>query len=147
MTPPKSILLVEDDIDDQEFFKDALRSIDNVSLFSIANDGVEAIETLESAVALPDLIFMDVNMPRMNGIECIARLKTNPLMENIPIVMLSTAVWEMDMVRLIGAKAFIKKSGSSLILHEQMEQVIHLDFAHQGVAEKATFEIKPSLSR
>jgi len=141
--PLKFVLLVEDDPDDQEFFKDALSGIGNAVLYGIAGNGAKAIERLESASMLPDLIFMDVNMPLMNGIECIARLKTDPRTQNIPVVMLSTAIWEMEMVRLLGAKAFIKKTGNSLVLREQMQQIINPAFGAEIAHGAGTFEIKP----
>ena len=75
---PKYILLVDDDIDDQEFFIDALGAIENANLFGVANNGKEALALLANSVPLPDHIFMDFNMPVMNGIECLTENRKKP---------------------------------------------------------------------
>lgn len=141
MKPLRSILLVEDDKDDQLFFLEALATIRNATLFDIAANGKEAVALLERSPLLPDMIFMDIDMPEMNGIECLARLMTIPRLENIPVVILSSATWEMDYARLIGAKAFIKKPSNADILFQQIEQMINLDFVLDSDIANQTFYI------
>jgi len=72
MKAVKTILVIEDDIDEQQFFIQALNSISNASLYFVANNGKEALEQLNKTTVLPDLIFSDIQMPIMNGIECLA---------------------------------------------------------------------------
>ena len=79
----KSIFLVEDDKDDQDFFTEALNEIANTKLFAIASNGIEALLRLKHSIILPDIIFMDINMPVMNGIECLVELTQNPLTKYI----------------------------------------------------------------
>eukprot|EP01035_Chromulina_nebulosa_P054372 gene54372-74484_t len=74
MMQSKSILLVEDDKDDQEFFIEAIKDIENVTLYFVANNGKEALDKLRNSKVLPDLIFTDINMPVMNGIECLTAI-------------------------------------------------------------------------
>jgi len=65
----KNIFLVEDDADDQYFFIEALNNIKNTSLFGIANNGKDALAKLMHSDLIPDIIFMDVGMPQIDGLE------------------------------------------------------------------------------
>jgi len=86
----KMLLLIDDDNDDREIFYDAVKDCDpEIELF-FAKDGVEAIELLIEMLVLPDVIFLDYNMPRMNGLECLKKIKTNIDTKNIPIIMYTT---------------------------------------------------------
>ncbi|MDQ3017234.1 MAG: response regulator [Bacteroidota bacterium] len=109
MTGNVNIMLVEDDLDDQKFFVEAICLIENATLYGISDNGKEALERLQDQEKLPDIIFMDINMPRMNGIDCLKAIHANPLTTDIPIVMLSTSAGESAISQLIGAKGFITK--------------------------------------
>ena len=71
MNTSKTIFLVEDDKDDQTFFTECIEKIQNATLFGIAENGKEALDKLEKSLTLPDMIFMDINMPYINGLECL----------------------------------------------------------------------------
>jgi CheY-like chemotaxis protein len=105
----KSILLVDDDLDDQKFFSEALKVVDNSIVLITAKDGVDAIEKL--AVNTPDLIMLDLNMPRMNGVEFLRELKTSNRFSGIPVVIYSAFLSSYDQkeVSALGAKQFVKK--------------------------------------
>jgi CheY-like chemotaxis protein len=128
MKKTTSILLVEDDKDDQEFFIEALSKIKNAMLYHIANNGKEALEKLKSSTTLPDLIFSDIHMPLMNGIECLADIIRNPRTSHIPVVMLTTDISKVNIVRQLGAKAFITKTSDTVMLSSQLEKMISQDF-------------------
>lgn len=88
----KTILLVDDDYDDQLLFKDALAEADDSVLYLSANNGIDALEKLNSEnITIPDLVFMDVNMPKMNGIDCLKEIKKSEKLKPIPIMMYSTS--------------------------------------------------------
>ena len=123
----KSIFLVEDDLDDQEFFVEALHEIENASLYGIANDGEEALNKLNNPIR-PDLIFMDIHMPRMNGIECLARILQSDQIRNIPVIMLSTAIPEIEMARSLGARGFIEKPSDNRVLRTHLEKMINTNY-------------------
>src|ERR1022692_4204447 len=78
MNTSKSVLLVEDNEHDQLFFIRALSEIENATLYDIANNGKEAHDKLENPVILPDHIFLDLNMPVMDGIECLTEIIKKP---------------------------------------------------------------------
>jgi len=132
MTANKYILLVEDDKEDQEFFIQALNGIENAVLYGVANNGKEAMHTLENNNTLPSLIFMDINMPVMNGIECLSEIIKKPEIKDIPVVILSTDTKHAEEVRKLGAKVFIKKPNDRKSLRQQLEQIINLDFESEN---------------
>jgi CheY-like chemotaxis protein len=70
-----SIKLCNNHHDDQQFFIEALKEIDNSISLNLAENGVEALTKLNKMETLPDLIFMDINMPFMNGFECLTQLR------------------------------------------------------------------------
>ncbi|MEJ0101550.1 MAG: response regulator [Bacteroidota bacterium] len=124
----KTILLIEDDKDDQEFFIEAINGIQNAVLYYVANNGREAITILNNAVILPDIIFSDINMPMMDGIECLSQIRKNPLTRNIPVVILTTDTRRTELVLEMGAKAFIKKPSAGKMLSGLIDQIINPDF-------------------
>lgn len=79
----KKVLMVDDDADDQLLFANAMQEIDATMHYEIANNGIEALEKLKTFV--PDVIFLDLNMPMMNGMECLAALKKNKMLAQIPL--------------------------------------------------------------
>jgi CheY-like chemotaxis protein len=84
------ILHVDDDSEDSEFFCEALREIDASTQFRTASNGREALKSLNSSTDLPDYIFLDINMPLMDGKTCLAEMKKNNRFKNIPVIMYST---------------------------------------------------------
>ena len=122
-----SILLIEDDLDDQAFFLEALEGVENTTLFGLANNGKEGLEWLSNGRGLPDMIFMDINMPLMNGIDCLTMIVENPLTNKIPVIMLSTHDGQQELVKKIGARCFFTKPVNPDILRMQIQQAISLD--------------------
>ena len=123
-----SILLVEDDKDDQEFFIDAINEIDNAHIYDVANNGREALVKLENPGSYPDLIFMDINMPLMGGIECLTCISQNPQISNIPVIILSSSIPHIEIVRSLGARGFMEKPDNGHKLRTQLEVMINTDF-------------------
>lgn len=86
-----TILLVDDDIEDQEIFLEALKEVDPLIQCSFANDGEEALKLLDGdALVKPDLVFIDMNMPKLNGKQVLSELKKSISLKDIPVVMYST---------------------------------------------------------
>ena len=138
----KSILLVEDDEDDQFFFIEAMSQIENATLYAVAKNGREALDCLENSTTLPDIIFMDINMQIMNGIECLTNIMKNPMICNIPVVMLTTSSAQKELVHTLGASAFIKKPWDGKLLYTQIEQMINLDFILDSHIAHQTFQVE-----
>ncbi len=95
------ILLVDDDPDDNFFHETTLREMDVVHQIDIANNGVEALAYLKDRALPPELIFLDINMPRMNGWEFLAQYKNLALPQKarVVIMFLTTSVNPEDMKR------------------------------------------------
>ena len=140
----KRILLVEDDEDDQFFFIEAMSKIENATLYAVANNCKEALQWLENSTTLPDIIFMDINMQIMNGIECLTNIMKNPMICNIPVVMLTTSSAQKELTHTLGARAFIKKPWDGKLLYNQIEQMINLDFVLDGDIANRTFQTECS---
>jgi len=121
----KNIFLVDDDKEDQEFFIEALNKIENAKLYGIASNGKKALDTLKKTDTLPDFIFMDFNMPLMNGIECLFEITNLARTKNIPVFMLSSAIEQAEVSRKFGAKGFIKKTSDKAVLITELLRIIN----------------------
>lgn len=106
------LLLADDDIDDCDFFKDAIDEISDTNKLTILNNGVELMKFLLSdAVNYPNLIFLDLNMPKKSGMECIAEIKASDKLSHIPIIIYSTSLDHTVVNSLydMGAHYYIQK--------------------------------------
>lgn len=83
-----SIVLADDDKDDHDFFRSALQEIDPVKKLHVVTDGVQLLDLLQHYV--PDLIFLDLDMPCKNGLECLREIRTNSTLYNLPVVVFSS---------------------------------------------------------
>jgi CheY-like chemotaxis protein len=108
---PLSILLVEDDPGDVVIAEEALREGQLASELTVARDGVDALVHLASAAPPPDLILLDLNLPRMSGHEVLAEVKRDPRLRGIPVVVLSTSAVPEDVQRTydLGGNAHVVK--------------------------------------
>ena len=108
----KVFLLADDDTDDAELFKEALSVADSSAIFYHARDGQEVLDMLEdSNLEDPNFIFLDINMPVLNGWECLSKLKSDKAYNNIPVIIYSTASHqrEIDIAFNLGASCFFTK--------------------------------------
>jgi CheY-like chemotaxis protein len=104
--------VIDDDLDDQEIFTLAAKNVDPAIQCTFVNDGVLAIKRFSNDPAFtPGIIFIDVNMPRMNGIECLEKLRSIDRLNDIPIYMCSTSSDPtiITKVKDLGASDFIVK--------------------------------------
>ncbi len=108
----QTIFLIDDDTDDQEIFSIALNKADENVNCIFANDGIHALEKINGDESLiPNFIFIDMNMPRMNGQQCLMEIKKIPRLEHVPIFMFSTSVdpTKIEEHKRLGASDFIVK--------------------------------------
>jgi CheY-like chemotaxis protein len=92
------ILLVEDNEGDIILTKEALKDAKIGNDISVAMDGEQALRMLETAVVLPDLILLDINLPRLNGLEVLAIIKRDNRLKDIPVIILTTSSAEKDIL-------------------------------------------------
>jgi CheY-like chemotaxis protein len=107
----KNILLVEDDEDDQLFFKEALNDIFPRATCLIANNGSHALDLLD-IFPLPDIIFLDTNLPMMNGFECLTAIKKKEAYQHIPVVILAGSRFNIEGWYDAGASLYVIKPAS-----------------------------------
>ena len=87
----KDCILIEDDQDDQEIFLMALEKANAQTNCVIANDGVEGLKALSDLSYSPQYIFVDINMPKMNGIECLRQIRKLDHLRDSRVIMYSTS--------------------------------------------------------
>jgi CheY-like chemotaxis protein len=130
-----NILLADDDSDDCLFFKKVLEEMSFSYHLATVNDGEQLMEYLgEKPEHPPDILFLDLNMPRKNGFECLCELKENAKLKDLPVVMFSTSypqnpAYEDDMIKRlmkIGAIHFIRKSGNLELLKKEIQFILNL---------------------
>lgn len=112
MKPGKLYLIVDDDPDDQELFIEALKGLDEFCNCVTAFNGQEALRKLVHEMpSLPDFIFLDLNMPRMNGKQFLAEIKKIKTIQDIPVIIYSTSIEETDIMDTVqlGAVYFLQK--------------------------------------
>jgi CheY-like chemotaxis protein len=109
-TQPISVLLVEDDPGDVVLIEEAFEHNKVRNRLNVVGDGVEAMEFLRSSER-PDLVLLDLNLPRMDGREVLAEIKGDPELRSIPVVVLTTSKAEEDILRSydLHANAYVTK--------------------------------------
>ena len=108
----KDILIVDDDEDELIFWSSALDELRIVHTTTWVKNGEDAVKQLQNVI--PDIIFVDYNMPRMNGVKCIYELKKNVNVGHVPIILHSAGMSEALKKEGLEAGAFacIKKPSS-----------------------------------
>jgi CheY-like chemotaxis protein len=119
-----TLLLIDDDADDANLFQQVVQRTNVPLTLRIELDCVEALQYLAATDnPLPDVIFLDLNMPKLNGSEILAVIKTDPRTKHIPVVIYTTSRHERDIkqVGLLGAMAYIVKPNHM----EGLKKIIH----------------------
>lgn len=120
----KLFLLIDDDHDDAELFGEALSGISPPVEFKYAEDGHKAFDLLQTELVSrkPDLVFLDLNMPEMNGWQCLAKLKKDSALRHIPVLMFSTSSYEKDkeIAKDLGAIGFFTKPAEFKLLRKKL---------------------------
>lgn len=120
--------LIDDDADDQEIFGQALENINKSIQCSFASDGVQAIEKLNADPSfIPDFIFIDMNMPRMNGIQCLEAIQKIDRLREVTLYMYSTAADPKSIAttQSLGAREFIIKPSNFNELTKKLSQIFN----------------------
>ena len=123
----QTILLVDDDVDDILVFKEAISDFQVTINLHLANNGLDAMKLLEQLQSI-DIIFLDVNMPLMNGFECLAEIRKHAV--KFPVFMLSSSNSDYDVnhSKLLGANGFITKPASLSQYNQIVKEVLSTDW-------------------
>jgi CheY-like chemotaxis protein len=124
--PALSILLADDDVDDRFFFRKALASFPILTSLVTVNDGAQLLSYFSGEnKIIPDIIFLDLNMPKINGFQCLIELQGNTVLKQIPVIIYSTSADEKDADLLFknGAHYYVRKKGVA-----ELKNVFHYIF-------------------
>jgi CheY-like chemotaxis protein len=130
-TSPFNILLADDDMDDRIFFERALQEITLATTLSTVNNGDQLMEYLSAhADRLPDILFLDLSMPRKTGFECLAEIKENEKLKALTVIMFTTSFTRgLDLeenlkttLNRMGAYDYIRKPSD----FKELKQVIEM---------------------
>ena len=118
-------LLVDDDEDDKEIFCLALEQANPSIICHTASDGKEALKMLSNKSFLPDYIFLDLNMPKMDGKECLKEIRRQSHLSHVPVIIFTTSGAQKDIedTKRLGANSFITKPPLISILAEKLSEV------------------------
>ena len=122
----KNVFLVDDDRDDREIFIEALAEVDDSFSCFTAENGEDAIKKLHASAIIPDYIFLDLNMPRMNGRECLVEIKSIKQLKEIPVIIYTTSSLQKEKEELekLGAWMFLTKPSNFSDLCHSLKQVL-----------------------
>ena len=114
--------MIDDDLDDQEFFQMAMEKIGYNVECRFADDCLKGLELLENSDFLPDFIFLDVNMPKMNGLECLEKIRTMARLNHVPVYLYSTSSEKniADKCLTLGGAGLIKKETSIAAIRDRL---------------------------
>lgn len=144
--PEINLLLADDDKDDCLLFEEILDEIPLDAKLTTISNGAELMFKLnEVGYELPDIVFLDLNMPRKTGFECLSEIKKNEKLKHLPVIIISTS-YQKDVIDLLfdaGAHHYIHKSNNFLLLREaifnSIIRTMKSNFSRPG---KAEFELK-----
>lgn len=125
-TSTTSFLLADDDRDDREMFSEALAALDPRIICDGVEDGREALKFLSSSKTFPSVIFVDINMPVMDGWQLLRTLKTDTHYVDIPVIVYSTSSRPKDFATAIdlGAACFVTKPDNFKLMKGMLKAVV-----------------------
>ncbi|MBY0486873.1 MAG: response regulator [Flavobacteriaceae bacterium] len=128
-----NITLADDDEDDRLFFTDAFSELKINTKVNTFNDGVELMDYLNDVDSiLPNVLFLDLNMPRKNGVECLLEIKQNNRFDDIAIAIYSTSSSEehIEETFVNGANIYIKKPNDFNTLKKILSDVVTINWQY-----------------
>lgn len=128
------IILADDDEDDRLFFTDAFDELKINTKVQTYNDGAALMDYLnDEGSILPEILFLDLNMPKKNGIECLQEIKSNPKFSNIAVAIYSTSSSEehIEETFVSGANIYIKKPSDFNMLKKVLSDVVTINWQYQ----------------
>jgi CheY-like chemotaxis protein len=143
MQAPPNILLADDDDDDRLLFTDVLREYSTDLRLTFAHNG-EHLMTLLRSGELPDVLFLDLNMPLKNGIECLEEIRGDEKLKDLPVVIFSTSSHPgtINQTYNIGAHLYVRKPNDFNALRKAITEVLKKDWGHPKRPLKEDFVLK-----
>lgn len=129
------ILLADDDEGDRILFTEAFSEIKFKTVVRTVNDGIQLMDWLNNeGIPLPHFLFLDLNMPRKNGLECLMEIRSNERLKDIFVAIYSTSNNEKDMedTFFYGANVYITKPNNFNTLKEILYKALAATLIYQG---------------
>ena len=137
------ILLADDDEDDRTFFSEAIAELKMTNQLTLFNDGKDLMEYMHNPdTKLPHILFLDLNMPYKNGLDCLKEIRADQRFKNVSIAIYSTSSSEKDIENTFveGANIYIKKPNDFSELKKVIKEVVHMNWQfHSSGLNKETF--------
>lgn len=149
MTTQKYILLAEDDPEDRELFIEAISIVDPKVVVGTVENGERLMTYLKETQSPPDCIFLDLNMPRKSGKECLREIRQEQKMSSIPVVIYTTSINRRDVDEAYdyGAFCFIRKPSTFKELTDLFKKNLAALLAPaERVRMKSAFVVNPGKS-
>jgi CheY-like chemotaxis protein len=143
-----NIILVDDDSDDRDLFTEAMSLIHPLAEVTSKRDGEELMDYLATSSRMPDVIFLDLNMPRKNGKECLKELRTNKKFQTTPVIIFTTSLNPVDVQETFsqGASFFMRKPNSFEELKETLHNLLYSQLKTITERGRDKFVLNPTLS-
>jgi|ERR1044071_2377101 CheY-like chemotaxis protein len=143
MHAPAHILLADDDDDDRLLFRDVLKEYSQESNLTFAHNG-EHLMTLLRSGELPDVLFLDLNMPLKNGIECLEEIRGDEKLKDLPVVIFSTSSHPRTISQMydIGAHLYVRKPNDFKTLRKAIQEVLKKDWGNPTIPPIENFVLR-----
>lgn len=141
-----NIAIADDDEDDRFLFLEAFDELKIKTKVTTFNDGVYLMDYfLKEDCILPEVLFLDLNMPRKNGIECLQEIRSNPKFKDVSVAIYSTSSSEKDIENtfVLGANIYIKKPDNFDSLKKILSNVVTINWQyHTSGLNKENFLLR-----
>ncbi|HEX9979819.1 MAG TPA: response regulator [Flavobacterium sp.] len=130
---PFQILMADDDPDDRQFFHEAISELRMENKLTMFRDGRELMDFLEQPeTEVPHILFLDLNMPSMTGLDCLKQIRSNPKYNDLSIAIYSTSSSEKDIEESFigGANIYIKKPNDFSQLKKTIKDVVNINWQY-----------------
>ena len=143
---PLHILHADDDESDRLLFKEAFEELEIKTIVHTVNNGKQLMDYLtKKGARLPHLLFLDLNMPRKNGLQCLKEIRSSKKLKEISIAIYSTSASEKDIEETFmnGANVYIKKPNDFGALKQVLDKAVVAAYAYQALPfNKANFLLR-----
>lgn len=134
MQPSKRVFLIDDDEDDRLFFGIGLNEFDPTIEILYDRDSETALRRLSGKMQpLPDIVFLDWNMPKLSGRQLLGAIRTNKRYNKVPVIIFTTSTSDQDRdeAKELGASLFLSKPSSLFELKKNLQEIFERLVSHQ----------------
>ena len=126
----KRVLLADDDEDDRIFFREALDEIALSTSLNLVKDGEELMHVLNHTELIPDILFLDLNMPGRNGKDCLQEIRMYHHLKSMPVIIFSTSANYRDVEEAytLGADLYLQKPSGYSLMVQRLQKVLMIDW-------------------